>query len=184
VAAIKSLLAGSAGGLDGLRPQHLKDMTGPVMGIAGQRLIASLTEFCNICLAGQVPSAIRPILYGASLCALTKKGGGVRPIAVGSAFRRLVAKAACRLGKNWPSSSHRLSLVLASIKLLRLQLMQLDSSFLNYLTDGQALLKIDFNNAFNTLRRDRMLLVIRERAAGIVSVYLQLLLGPIFSTLR
>jgi hypothetical protein len=162
VAAIKSFLAGSAGGLDGLRPQHLKDMTGPVTGIAGQRLIVSLTEFCNMCLAGQVPPAIRPILYGASLCALTKKGGGVRPIAVGSTFRRLVAKAACRTVREE-----------VAIKLAPAQLgfgihqgaeaaAHAARSFLSNLTDGQALLKIDFTNAFNTLRRDRMLLVIRE----------------------
>ena len=74
-------------------------MTSPITSIAGQRLIVSLIEFCNMCLSGQVPPAIRPILYGASLCALTKKGGGVRPIAVGSTFRRLVAKAACRTVK-------------------------------------------------------------------------------------
>jgi hypothetical protein len=97
VAAIKSFLAGSASGLDALRPQHLKDMTSPVMGIAGQRLIVSVTEFCNMCLAGQVSPAIWPIFYGASLCAFTKKGGGVRPITVGSTFRHLVAKAACRI---------------------------------------------------------------------------------------
>jgi hypothetical protein len=161
-AAIKSFLAGSAGGLDGLRPQHLKDMTGPITGIAGQRLIVSLTEFSNMCLAGQVPPAIRPILYGASLCALTKKGGGVRPIAVGSTFRRLVAKAACRTVKDE-----------VVVKLAPAQLgfgiqqgaeaaAHAARSFLGNLSDGQALLKIDFTNAFNTLRRDRMLLVIRE----------------------
>ena len=33
---------------------------------------------------------------GASLCALKKKGGGIRPIAVGNTLRRLVAKAAVR----------------------------------------------------------------------------------------
>jgi len=35
-------------------------------------------------------------------------------------------------------------------------------SFLNNLTEGQALLKIDFSNVFNTLRRDHMLAVINE----------------------
>jgi hypothetical protein len=39
VVAIKSFLAGSAGEMDGLQPHHLKDMTGPITGIAGQRLI-------------------------------------------------------------------------------------------------------------------------------------------------
>ena len=94
--AIKSFPVGSAGGLDGLKPQHLKDMIGSFTGDEGQKLIASLTNFANMCLAGCVPSQVRPTFFGASLCALIKKGGGIRPIAVGSTFRRLVAKAACR----------------------------------------------------------------------------------------
>ena len=85
--AIKSFPAGSAGGLDGLRPQHLKDMTSTSTGIEGQRLIAKLTEFANLCLVGHVPLAVRPTFFGATLCALNKKCGGVRPIAVGSTFR-------------------------------------------------------------------------------------------------
>ena len=36
--AIKSFMPGSAGGLDGLRPKHLKDMTSVSAGDAGQRL--------------------------------------------------------------------------------------------------------------------------------------------------
>ena len=92
VEAIKSFQAGSAGGLDGLRPQHLKDMTSPYTGLAGERLVTTLTEFANMYLVGRVPPAVHRLFYGATLCALAKKGGGVRPIAVGSTFRRLVAK--------------------------------------------------------------------------------------------
>lgn len=47
-------------------------------------------------LAGHVSLAIRSILYGSSLCALTKKNGSVSPIAVGFTLHRLAAKAACR----------------------------------------------------------------------------------------
>jgi hypothetical protein len=32
---------------------------------------------------------------GASLCALSKKDGGIRPIAIGSTFRRLASKLGC-----------------------------------------------------------------------------------------
>ena len=38
-----------------------------------------------------------PFFFGASLTALNKKGGGVRPIAVGYTLRRLVAKLAGRM---------------------------------------------------------------------------------------
>jgi len=95
--AIKSFPAGSAGGIDGLRPQHLKDLTSVHTGDAGRRLVSRLTEFANLCFAGEVPTAIRPVFCGASLCALTKKDGGIRPIAVGCTLRRLVAKTASKL---------------------------------------------------------------------------------------
>jgi len=97
--AIKSFPAGFAGGIDGMRPQHLKDLTNVHTGDADQRLISQLTEFVNVCLAGDVPIAIRPVglFCGASLCALIKKDGGIRPIAVGCTLRRLVAKTASKL---------------------------------------------------------------------------------------
>jgi hypothetical protein len=85
-------MPGSAGGLDGLRPQHLKDLTGALAGDAGRRLLAIRTEFVNICLSGRVPEVIQPVFCGASLCALNKKDGGIRTIAVGGILRRLVAK--------------------------------------------------------------------------------------------
>ena len=84
---IKSFIPGSAGGPDGLRPQHLKDLTSASTGDAGQRLLARLTEFTNLCLSGHVPAVIQPVFCGAALCALNKKDGGIRPIAVGSSLR-------------------------------------------------------------------------------------------------
>ena len=79
VDAIKSFPAGSAGGIDGLRPQHLKDLISVHCGEPGQRLVSRLVDFANICLTGRVPSAVRPVFCGASLCALTKKDGGIGP---------------------------------------------------------------------------------------------------------
>jgi len=46
----------------------------------GQRLVFQLTEFNNLCLAGDVPTVIRPVFFGASLCTLTRKDGDIRPI--------------------------------------------------------------------------------------------------------
>jgi hypothetical protein len=160
--AIKTFPAGSAGGLDGLRPQHLKDMTSPFTGGAGQQLISSLTEFANICLAGLVPPSVQPVLYGASLCALIKKDRGVRPIAVGSTLRRLVAKAACRsvkVGMVAKLAPHQLGF---GVQLGAEAAAHAARSFLNGMENGQALLKIDFTNAFNTMHRDVMLSVIHD----------------------
>ena len=41
-----------------------------------------------------MPDVVRPFFFGATLVALEKKSGGVRPIAVGCTLRRLVAKIA------------------------------------------------------------------------------------------
>lgn len=46
----------------------------------------------EIMVKGKVSEAVCPFLYGDRVVALSKKGGEVRPIAVGSALRRLCAK--------------------------------------------------------------------------------------------
>ena len=94
--AIQSFPNGSAGGPDGLRPQHLKDMINPSANGGRQGLLSSLTLFIKLFLEGDVPVSTRPYFFGANLVALEKKDGGVRPIVVGCTLRRLVAKVAGR----------------------------------------------------------------------------------------
>lgn len=98
--AIFSFPNGSAGGLDSLRPQILKDLLASHTVESGTQLLKSLTQFSNFILEGRVTPDFTPFLYGASLTALLKKSGGIRPIAVGNTCRRLVAKLAC----TWLSS--------------------------------------------------------------------------------
>uniref|UniRef100_A0A1X7V5Z3 Uncharacterized protein n=1 Tax=Amphimedon queenslandica TaxID=400682 RepID=A0A1X7V5Z3_AMPQE len=43
---------------------------------------------------GETPAQIRPLFFGARLTGISKKGGGVRPIAVGCTLKRSVAKIA------------------------------------------------------------------------------------------
>ena len=92
--AIRSFPSTSAAGPDGLRPQHLKDMIGYAAGEGGHLLLKALTEFINFTLEGKVAPLARHFFFGASLTALTKTDGGVRPIAVGCTLRRLAAKCA------------------------------------------------------------------------------------------
>jgi hypothetical protein len=86
---------GSSAGLDGIRPQHLKDLIGKSSCDAGQRLLSEITRLCNFMFSGKIISNFTPFIYGASLCALSKKDGGIRPIAIGSTFRRLASKLGC-----------------------------------------------------------------------------------------
>ena len=93
--AIKSFPCGSAGVCDGLRQQHQKDMlTGSEGNVSS--LLSSLSSFATLVLEGRVPPSVRPFFFGASLTALEKKAGGVRPIAVGCTLHQLVAKIAGR----------------------------------------------------------------------------------------
>jgi hypothetical protein len=70
--AISSFPAGSSPGLNGIRPQYLKDIVSLSTGEAGKQALRALTK---------LPSEVCHLLYGASLCGLHKKDGGTRPIA-------------------------------------------------------------------------------------------------------
>ena len=57
---------------------------------------------------GEAPRSLAPFLAGATLVALDKEDGGLRPVAVGEVLRRLTGKALCELIKKkarpllWP----------------------------------------------------------------------------------
>ena len=92
--AIKSFPNGSVGGPDGLRPQHFKDLIATGAGGGCEALLRALVPFIELVLSGNTPVSIHPFFFGANLIALQKKDGGIRPIAVGCALRRLAAKVA------------------------------------------------------------------------------------------
>ena len=158
--AIRSFPRGSAGGPDGLRPQHLKDM------ISGNGschvLVTALASFVQLLLEGRTPTSVRPFFFGANLTALRKKQGGVRPIAVGCTLRRLTAKVAgAKVAEEMGELLAPRQLgygvkkgVEAAVHATRL--------YLRTLGPGKAILKLDFRNAFNSIRRDKVLEAVRE----------------------
>ena len=93
-AAIESMPTGSSAGLDGMRPLHLRQLISNEAAEPGRRLLSSLTTLTNLALDGRIPEFAREAFYGASLCALRKKDGGLRPIAIGSVYRRLPCRIA------------------------------------------------------------------------------------------
>lgn len=60
-------------GIDGICPQHLKDLVAKTNSDAAPKLLQSITKLENLMLSGKVLSSICPIIYGATLCALSKK---------------------------------------------------------------------------------------------------------------
>ena len=151
--AIRGFAPGSSGGRDGLKPQHLKDLS----ALPGGALIDALVDFTNLVLGGGVPAPVRPTFFGATLIPFTKKDGGLRPIAVGLSLRRLVSKAAAK------SASYICAPLLAPLQLgvgVRggaEALVHAARRFLDCKAADRAFVKLDFKNAFNSLRRDSML---------------------------
>jgi hypothetical protein len=74
-----------------MRPQYLKGILSLTAGEAGQQALRALTKLCNFLLSAQLPSEICHLLYGAYLCALHKKDGRIRQIAIGNCLRRLAS---------------------------------------------------------------------------------------------
>ena len=78
---MRSFPAGSSGGPDDIRPNHMNDL---VIGKDTTRnLIQAVIGLTNLLLSGRCPAAVKQ-----------KKSGGIRPIAVGYYCRRLAAKCA------------------------------------------------------------------------------------------
>ncbi len=159
-ASVQSFPNGSAAGPDGLRPQHLKDL---LLGAPDDSpLLVAITDLTNFLLEGKTPPTVRGTLFGATLLAISKKSGGVRPIAVGYVWRRLAAKVACsyvkdasaallaprQLGFGVPGGAE------AAVHAARRYLMHMER--------GKVLIKTDFRNAFNTVRRDAILEAINK----------------------
>lgn len=82
IKSIASFPNGSGGGFDGLLPQHLKDLSGQSAGDGAHLLLRALLGLLTLILEGQTPRVIRPYFFGATLIALQKKSGGIRPIAI------------------------------------------------------------------------------------------------------
>ncbi|GJR95485.1 putative reverse transcriptase domain-containing protein [Tanacetum coccineum] len=89
---IKSFPRGTSCGRDGLRAQHLMDcLSGAALAISDE-LVSSITQVVNLFLEGKCPTMLGEYIASAPLTLLVKPGGGIRPIAVGTIWRRLVSK--------------------------------------------------------------------------------------------
>ncbi|GJW30404.1 putative reverse transcriptase domain-containing protein [Tanacetum coccineum] len=89
---IKSFPRGTSCGRDGLRAQHLMDcLSGAAVAISDE-LVSSITQVVNLFLDGKCPKRLGEYIASAPLTPLVKPGGGIRPIAVGTVWRRLVSK--------------------------------------------------------------------------------------------
>jgi len=163
--AVRSFPAGSAGGPDGVRPQHILEMVN--CREVGPELHSALTGFVSCLLHGEIHPLVSPVLFGGNLIALEKKTGVIRPITVGYTLRRIAAKCAntyaasqmadyfspIQLGVGTPGGCE------AAVHATR--------RYIEAMPDGHVVVKIDFCNAFNSLRRDLNLRLVASTVPGI-----------------
>ena len=169
--AVLSFPNGSAGGLSGLRPQHLKDCIGKVLGDQSNKLITALTDVCNDILRGETPTEIIPLLAGANLSAFVKKDGGIRPIAVGETIRRLVGKTtSTKLTQAFKDSISPLNLGFA-VESGAEAAVHAVRALLENPTNDDVSLKKDFANDFNSIRRDYAAKCIAEKCPELLPFF-------------
>ena len=165
--AVTSFPPGSAGGPDGLRPQQLKELV--QCREAGAHLLAALTDFVNMILAGRCPVAIASVFFGGRLIALSKKSGGIRPIAVGMTLRRLVSKCASTYGSEQLTSYLRPRQLGVGTPGGCEAAVHAARRYLQAMTDDHAVVKLDFSNAFNSLHRSDMLQAVKDRLPALLN---------------
>ena len=89
-----------------MRPIYLQ-MIRSYTAEQGRRLLSALTSLINLALKEAIPDFARDAFYGASLIALNKKTGEIRPIAISSIYRRLASKICARFATGQLASQLR-----------------------------------------------------------------------------
>ena len=120
-------------------------------------------------LAGKVNSNFNQYLYGASLCVLKKKDSGIRPIAGSSIFRRLVSKLACSFVSNEVADYFKPQQLGFGIKGGCEAAVHSVRSFILQDSSAEVLVKLDVKNAFNSVERDTLCHMIKEKIPKLYS---------------
>ena len=105
-------------------------------------------------LSGNLPINVLEIIFGGRLIALQKKDGGIRPIAVGYTLRRLAAKCVNRHVIERRSSELSPIQVGVGVSDGAEAAVHSIRKVVDNMPDDHVLVKLDFVNAFNSVRRD------------------------------
>ncbi|GJZ69890.1 putative reverse transcriptase domain-containing protein [Tanacetum coccineum] len=166
---IRSFPKGTSCGRDGLRAQHLMDILGGAASAVADDLLGSITGVVNLFLSGKCPSQLGEYIASAPLTPLVKPGGGIRPIAVGTVWRRLVSKvASSSIGNSMNTYLHDFQFgvgIPGGCEAVVHSVNRLIESKGNEV--GLSMLLVDFKNAFNLVDRGVLLEETRVRCPSI-----------------
>jgi hypothetical protein len=126
------------------------------------RILDTVTEFAYVCLSGRVPEVIQPVFCGASLCALSMKDGGIRPIAVGGTLRRLVVESACKMFTSKMSEKFAPIQIVFGVQRATEAAAHAARRYIHGLQHGECVPNMDFSNALNSVHRDSIIQAARD----------------------
>jgi len=132
------------------------------------QFLSSITRFVNLLLRGSCPKIVAPILFGGNLTAITKGTNNVRPITVGYYWRRLAAKCANFSALKKLSDYFLPFQVGVGSKGGCEAAVHACRRFMTAMPDNHVLAKLDFSNAFNSIRRDAMLNAVAQHIPEIL----------------
>ena len=147
----------------------MKDARSPSANEAGNNLLSHLIDYTNLLLTGNIPAFIKPVVSSATLISLAKKCGGIRPIAIEDTLRRLTSKCISRRMLEKFKDYFRPFQLGAGVKHGSEAAAHVARDFIECAERDRAFVKIDFANAFNSVRRDVILKAINEHAPQILS---------------
>ena len=153
--AIFSFPAGSSGGPDGLRPAHISELIRNKE--TSDCLLSSVCNLINALLQGKCPPSIQKILFGGKLLALNKPDGGLRPIAIGYYWRRLAAKCANSIALKYLGNYFSPIQLGVGVKGGCEAAIHATRRFCSSMPSDHILVKLDFQNAFNSIHREAVL---------------------------
>ncbi|XP_021743396.1 uncharacterized protein LOC110709482 [Chenopodium quinoa] len=166
---IKSFPRGTSCGRDGLRAQHLLDCLSGAAVAVSDELVDSISAVVNLFLAGKCPMELGEYIASAPLTPLVKPGGGIRPIAVGTIWRRLVSKVGAvmidqSVGSYFDGLQFGVGVSSGGEAILHVVNRLIEDRGSNV---GLSMLLVDFLNAFNLVDRTVMFREIHRRCPDI-----------------
>ena len=127
------------------------------------KLKHSLTDFANLLLKGDLPVPVRGILYRGRLIAFQKRDGGIRLIAVGYTLRRLAVKCGNTFVIKRRSEELKPIQVGVGVSGGAEAAVHAARRLLSNLSDNNVVVKLDFTNDFNSVRRETILVKVAEK---------------------
>ncbi|KAL8157996.1 hypothetical protein AgCh_002631 [Apium graveolens] len=166
---IRNFPKGTSCGRDGLRAQYLLDILDGAASAVADDLLGSITGVVNLFFSGKCPAQLGEFIASAPLTPLVKPRGGIRPIAVGMVWRRLVSKAASSSVGSFMASYLRDFQFGVGIPGGYEAVVHYVNMLLEARGDevGLSMLLVDFKNAFNLIDSSILLQEARVRCPSI-----------------